>query len=160
MSMAEIIELGKEHIDDSVFFNELRRLDREVFGHAAWGEDGFKASLLNSYDRVFVALGKSDEAGNSKKPLGFGIVRILDDAEIILIGVDARYRQKGTGGILLDRLVSTAAEQGAGAVFLEVRRSNAAAVSMYEKAGFAVERIREAYYSQPAEDAVIMKKLC
>ena len=160
MSMAEVTELGKEHIEDVGFFNELLRIDKEIFGHAAWGADGFKDSVQNSYDRIFAATEKDNAGGASKKLLGFGIVRILDDGEIILIGVDAPYRQQGAGRMLLETLVSTAAGQGAGAVFLEVRRSNEAAVSMYEKAGFVTERIRKAYYTQPAEDAVIMRKLC
>jgi ribosomal-protein-alanine N-acetyltransferase len=43
-------------------------------------------------------------------------------------------------------------------VTLEVRPSNAAARSLYEKLGFKVLWVRQNYYSNPREDALIMGK--
>jgi ribosomal-protein-alanine N-acetyltransferase len=39
---------------------------------------------------------------------------------------------------------------------LEVRRSNLAAQRLYAAAGFTVVAIREGYYAQPAEDALVL----
>jgi ribosomal-protein-alanine N-acetyltransferase len=41
---------------------------------------------------------------------------------------------------------------------LEVRQSNATAISLYEKHGFINDGIRKNYYSQPTEDGLIMWK--
>jgi ribosomal-protein-alanine N-acetyltransferase len=41
-------------------------------------------------------------------------------------------------------------------VYLEVRRSNVAAIAMYHRAGFAAVSVRKDYYRMPAEDAVVM----
>jgi ribosomal-protein-alanine N-acetyltransferase len=39
---------------------------------------------------------------------------------------------------------------------LEVRRSNVAAQRLYAGAGFSVVGVRSGYYTQPAEDALIL----
>ena len=43
-------------------------------------------------------------------------------------------------------------------MFLEVRRSNQAAIVLYERAGFASLSVRHGYYSHPREDALVMRK--
>jgi ribosomal-protein-alanine N-acetyltransferase len=45
---------------------------------------------------------------------------------------------------------------GVASVYLEVRRSNDAAIRLYRKHGFKSEGRRKNYYSSPVEDAVIM----
>ena len=44
-----------------------------------------------------------------------------------------------------------------GAWFLEVRASNAAAIQLYESAGFHRAGRRPDYYADPAEDAIVMR---
>ena len=41
-------------------------------------------------------------------------------------------------------------------ITLEVRKSNTAAIALYEKYGFLSLGIRPGYYERPREDAVIM----
>jgi len=41
-------------------------------------------------------------------------------------------------------------------VYLEVRKSNEAAIELYKKHGFAPVRQRKDYYSSPVEDAIVM----
>ena len=41
-------------------------------------------------------------------------------------------------------------------ISLEVRASNAAAISLYKSYGFKIEAVRKRYYSNPVEDALIM----
>ena len=43
-------------------------------------------------------------------------------------------------------------------VFLEVRRSNAPAIALYEKLGFTSVGIRKNYYDSPREDGRAMEK--
>ena len=43
---------------------------------------------------------------------------------------------------------------------LEVRRSNAPALRLYEGAGFRLMGVRPNYYSQPVEDALVLASVC
>ena len=42
-------------------------------------------------------------------------------------------------------------------IFLEVRESNQVAINFYKKNNFKQISIRKGYYSDPTEDAIIMK---
>jgi ribosomal-protein-alanine N-acetyltransferase len=42
-------------------------------------------------------------------------------------------------------------------VFLEVRESNTAARTLYERAGFEQSGRRESYYTNPPEDAILYR---
>jgi len=46
--------------------------------------------------------------------------------------------------------------RGARLITLEVRPSNAAAMSLYRKLGFRMMGIRKGYYTMPPEDAVVL----
>jgi ribosomal-protein-alanine N-acetyltransferase len=66
-------------------------------------------------------------------------------------------RRKGLGTRLLDALLAAARETHSTSVFLEVRESNAAARSLYEKAGFEQTGRRKSYYTNPPEDAILYR---
>jgi ribosomal-protein-alanine N-acetyltransferase len=57
---------------------------------------------------------------------------------------------------LLSDLIQTAYERRARWVTLEVRRSNDAARALYRKFGFEEQGVRQHYYSDNGEDAVVM----
>ncbi len=65
--------------------------------------------------------------------------------------------RRGLGKRLLETLVATARSTNSEAVLLEVRQSNVAARSLYEKAGFEITSHRKAYYANPPEDAVLYR---
>ena len=81
---------------------------------------------------------------------------LLEDAEIARIAVIEDYRKQGVGKSLMDGFCTIVKEKGAEKVFLEVRKSNFPAVSLYEKCGFSPTRVRERYYLD-GEDALEMK---
>jgi ribosomal-protein-alanine acetyltransferase len=86
---------------------------------------------------------------------GFLAVRELvpGEREILNLAVDPAERRKGLArGLLRDALGRTK-----GAWFLEVRASNAAAIQLYESAGFQRAGRRPDYYDNPAEDAIVMR---
>ena len=73
-------------------------------------------------------------------------------------GVADGYRRRGIGELLLIAAVEHAVARETETITLEVRKSNAAARTLYEKYGFVEQGIRKAYYSDNREDAVIMTK--
>lgn len=77
------------------------------------------------------------------------------ELENVAIQPDARRRGHGTR--LVGELLDLARAQGASAVFLEVRESNRAARSLYEKWAFVESGRRPRYYREPEEGAVTYK---
>ena len=81
---------------------------------------------------------------------------ILDEAHIGTIAIDKPYRRMGLGRILLADALMDAYQKGIRMSFLEVRRSNQAAQAMYEQFGFQVAGVRNRYYKDNGEDALLM----
>ena len=87
---------------------------------------------------------------------GYACVWLIPpEAELEDICVHPEMRRKGIAQALMEHLTEDAHKNGADTVLLEVRASNAAAISLYEKNGFKRAGVRKAYYSNK-EDAVIM----
>lgn len=81
---------------------------------------------------------------------------LVDELHINNVAVHPDWRRQGIGRTLLERTLAEAARGGAPRATLEVRASNAAARNLYERLGFEVRGVRTSYYTQPAEDALIL----
>lgn len=78
------------------------------------------------------------------------------ETHITNIAVDPTFHGRKVGSRLLLTLITEAIARGAETVSLEVRVSNLAAQSMYEKFGFVVVGTRKGYYIETKEDAFVM----
>jgi ribosomal-protein-alanine N-acetyltransferase len=81
---------------------------------------------------------------------------IYDELHINNLAVHPDWRRRGVARTLLEAVLTDAANAGAHDATLEVRRSNDAALKLYEALGFTVEGVRVGYYSQPDEDALVL----
>ena len=72
------------------------------------------------------------------------------------VGVLEDLRRRGIARALMERLLADLS--AAQSVTLEVRRSNAAAIALYESFGFERVGERKNFYSQPTEDALLMTR--
>jgi ribosomal-protein-alanine N-acetyltransferase len=81
---------------------------------------------------------------------------VLDQAHINNLAVRPELRGQGLGTHLLESIVVEARHLGATSLTLEVRRSNVAAQRLYAKAGFHEAGVRNNYYNQPVEDALVL----
>lgn len=81
---------------------------------------------------------------------------IAGEAQLNNIAVDVAFRCCGYGRMLLDHMADMGRRNGCSLMTLEVRRSNAAAISLYTGAGFTQTGIRPRYYTDNDEDAVLM----
>jgi len=82
---------------------------------------------------------------------------LFEEAQILDIAVDPHQRGRGFARMLMEHAVAVARKQGADFMALEVRESNVAAISLYERFGFNRTGIRKGYY-EGKEDAVLMEK--
>ena len=83
---------------------------------------------------------------------------VADEEHIHNIAVAPTHRRMGVASSLLRRELDEGKRRGIRQTVLEVRRSNRAAKQLYERFGFVVVGIRTGYYSQPAEDALILRR--
>ncbi len=91
------------------------------------------------------------------KVIGYVIYwHIRNEVQISNIAISPDYRKKGVGEAVLGQILYEVWGKGAEFVFLEVRPSNQAARSMYEKLGFKILGLRKGYYRNPSEDAIVM----
>jgi ribosomal-protein-alanine N-acetyltransferase len=82
--------------------------------------------------------------------------RVGDEIHINNLAIRPDLRRRGLGRRLLGGVLDAAAVSGVTRVTLEVRRSNVAAIRLYEQAGFRAAGVRRNYYTQPVEDALLL----
>lgn len=83
---------------------------------------------------------------------------VLDQGELGNVASAPEFRRRGVARALIDAVLARAAERGVREVFLEVRISNAGARRLYESYGFKEVGRRRNYYTEPMEDALVMKR--
>lgn len=81
---------------------------------------------------------------------------VIDELHINTVAVDPDLRRHGLATALMRHVIADAIASGARRATLEVRRSNAAAIALYERLGFVVCAERPRYYTKPDEDALIL----
>lgn len=82
---------------------------------------------------------------------------IFDNADIYSIATVESFRRKGIGIKLLEAFFEAIPNE-VETVGLEVRESNSAAISLYEKIGFKRVGMRKNFYSVPKENAILYTK--
>lgn len=143
--MLQIDDMRKEDLE------QVSTMEAACFS-MPWSKKSFEENL-NRSDAVYVV------ARDGEKVLGYcGAYVILNEADINQVAVEPLHRKKGIGGKMLAALLDKLGKAGADAVTLEVRKSNEAAIALYESMGFVTEGIRKNFYEKPVEDALIMWK--
>ena len=79
-----------------------------------------------------------------------------DELHILNIAVEPRLRRRHLGARLLLAAIDAAREAGLGAITLEVRPGNEAALAMYRRHGFVRRGVRPRYYTDTGEDAIVL----
>lgn len=131
---------------------QVLHIERRSFS-IPWHETTFRGLLRRRSASLLVA----DDAGGI---VGYAVLwYAADEAELGDLAVLPEVRRQGLGRWILDRALVEAARRGAEAVFLEVRAGNEEARRLYESAGFETVGVRPSYYSEPVEDAILMRRL-
>ncbi len=79
------------------------------------------------------------------------------EMEILNLAVHPDYRRQGYARSLLGHVLQLCDKMGIKRGYLEVRRSNVAAQSLYQAFGFQEVGVRKRYYPDNQEDAIIMR---
>ncbi|MBP1719339.1 MAG: ribosomal-protein-alanine acetyltransferase, partial [Deltaproteobacteria bacterium] len=81
---------------------------------------------------------------------------VAEETHILNLAVHPQWRCRGVGSRLLEYVVDYSRAKGVEEIFLEVRRSNHRAISVYRRFHFQPLGIRPRYYQDSGEDAIIM----
>lgn len=87
-----------------------------------------------------------------------GSEAVLDSADMMNIAVAPEYRKRGIAEALIKVLVEHLQQRDILFLLLEVRVSNAPAIALYNKLCFEQVGRRPKYYTNPREDALILRK--
>ena len=126
-------------------------LEAECFSHP-WSKKSLEESLGRDNSLFLVAVENGAVIGYA------GMEVIVDEGYIFNVAVSPDFRRRGVGFALVRELVTCGMKNSLCFITLEVRESNAAAISLYSKFGFIKAGERKNYYSDPTENAVIMTK--
>ena len=140
----QILPMTKEHLP------QIAALEKLCFPADPWSEALFRSALENPAVAILLA------QGEDRAILGYAVLStVLDEGNLDNIAVAPHCRRQGVADALLSALTGF----GRGhlsVLMLEVRASNAPAIALYEKHGFAAVGRRKNYYDNPREDALLM----
>jgi len=116
-----------------------------------WGRGIFNDCLIAAYPCFVLEVDDT--------VVGYAIMSVAAaEGHILNLCVAARLQRHGLGQRLLDRLLDLSNELQIERLFLEVRPSNTAAVTLYETNSFVHLGIRKGYYKavEGREDALVL----
>ncbi|MBS1725793.1 MAG: ribosomal protein S18-alanine N-acetyltransferase [Armatimonadetes bacterium] len=143
LATLRFVPLDKTHIP--------RILEIEHVTHSApWSQKSFENELEHKYGVFLVGLVDGDVGAYG------GVWILVDEAHVTNVVVCEHLRNQGIGRKLMIELLTRAREKGAVCATLEVRASNVGAIHLYETLGFVQSTVRNKYYPDNQEDAVVM----
>ena len=148
-SGGQLLVLGIEDLQ------ALVALEQEIFPEDPW-TTGMIAQELSSGRSVYFGVCVNDDVA-APVLCGYAGIAMGIDADVMTMGVLPDFRGRGLGRVLMSALIDVARLWGSERVFLEVRESNAAAISLYENSGFEVVGRTKGYFRNPREDALNMR---
>ena len=136
--------LAEEDLPDVV------RIERAIYPFP-WTLGNFRDSIAAGYHCPALRL--------DGKLIGYAVMMFgPDEAHLLNLSVAEQQQRHGYGEFMLRQLLRVARERGAQRMFLEVRPSNAPALALYAKHGFAEIGRRRDYYPAHGgrEDAIVL----
>ena len=140
--MIEIVRMNESHV------SAVAELERQNFSDP-WPDIAVRGELTNKLALWLVALEDGEVVGY------VGSQTVLQEADMMNIAVADSHRRRGIAKMLEEELIR---QLDAYQLTLEVRASNAPAISLYEALGFQQVGLRKNYYRKPKEDALILRK--
>ena len=130
--------------NDINYIEQIFNLEKEIFINSAFNKSYMETLIKGDNSFIYIYLIEDKICGYLM------VLDSIDVYEILAIATIEEYRNKGIAQELLDKIKTKD-------IFLEVRESNQVAISFYKKNKFKEISVRKNYYSEPNENAIIMK---
>lgn len=132
---------------------ELLRIERAV--HAApWTEENLRAEFAKPYAKILVM---TDDETDLKVASYIAYWIMFEELHILNVAVDQLFRRLGLAKWLVMSVVREAMRKNIRKLLLDVRKSNVAALALYQGLGFVITHVRKEFYSD-GEDAYQMAR--
>ena len=131
-------------INDVDYIEQIFSLEKENFKNSAFNKGYIETLIKGDNSFIYIYLIEDKICGYLM------VLDSIDVYEILAIATIEKYRNKGIAQELLDKIKTKD-------IFLEVRESNQVAINFYKKNKFKEISVRKNYYSEPNENAIIMK---
>lgn len=154
MEKAEIkIELiNKKKIKDDI--EMLCRLEREIFGIDGYPRYFFRQSAELFGDSFLVC------RDDKEKIIGYLLGAIKQgDAWLLSMCVDDPLRKKGVGSALLKAFLDLLQQKSVQSAFVTVDPKNHAAINLYLKHGFKIQKMEQDYHGKGYHRYLLKKQL-
>jgi ribosomal-protein-alanine N-acetyltransferase len=145
--MSALVQVNLENHE--FYLDQILEIENLSFS-APWSRKGFLQELENPLAQIWALMCDGILLGY----LSFWVVR--EEMQLLDLAVHPKYRSRGHGSYLLARMIDFASSKGISRIWLEVRASGSAAKRLYGKSGFSESGRRKNYYTDPAEDAIVM----
>ena len=137
------------------WLDEVMAIEQTAYSHP-WTRGNFLDSLRSGY-RAEVLL---NQLSPTEEVIGYFVaMQGVDEMHLLNITVAPVCQGQGWGRVLLQSVVDASRACHAQCLWLEVRASNARALSVYERFGFRRVGERKRYYplsAEQREDAIVM----
>ena len=134
-------KMNESHLDD------VAEIENACFAHP-WSRKDLEAQLSIDTSHFIVA------SLNGRAVGYMGLQIFSGEGYVTNVAVLPEYRRRG----IAEALIAAQMKNDMRFITLEVRKSNAAAIALYEKMVYKNIGIRKNFYEKPVEDAVIMSK--
>ena len=140
-----ILPMNETHV------SAVAELEKLCFS-APWSERSIASELQNEYSLWLV------EERDGVAVAYVGSQSCPPEADVMNVAVAPAFRRQGIGEGLMVALMDALRDKGMESLTLEVRASNSSAIALYDRLGFTEVGRRPNYYTDPVEDALIMRK--
>ncbi len=133
--------------------------NEDVFDILSLDDENFSNNFDEKFYLEYIKNQRVIVAENENIIVGYVLFnQILDEAEIYKIVVSKNFRNKQIAFKIVEFLLDELKKNDVKKIFLEVRKSNIPAISLYKKCGFINIREIIDYYTNPKEDGIMMLK--
>ena len=130
---------------------QVEMIEKQIFS-IPWSQKSFE-DACQSNDNIYLVCEMNGQIA------GYcGLWTVLGEGNITTMAVSGGFRRLGIAETLMKEMEKRGMSKNVVTYFLEVRKSNEAAVNLYKKMGYVQIGVRKNFYEKPVEDALVMSK--
>lgn len=133
---------------------EVMELERVAFTNP-WSPELLRRELTHDWSTILLV--EEEQPPGARRLLGLAIFWVVhDELHILNVATAPGQRRRGVARAVMNATLERGRQRRCTLATLEVRRSNGAALALYQSLGFRAVGVRPNYYVDEGEDAIVM----